>query len=256
LLYGLGKKKPHAAGVCITVVKSALKHAIATGAIKGPSALRDVDRADFINRENKKEASVLSLDQLDEVLKQISTWTDYRNKAFMLLLIFYGCRGRELRLTKQSWVGKDRWTIPANAHKTGKGDLIRPVLPEMEHLWDCAREYSGCPTQMFTNYAGKTKPSVDALSRSAVTGIVKTIVLVSGKIKVISPHVFRKTARTHWAGDYVCCEKMLGHTVSAVADIYDRRDWSIEMIPIYRHWFETLRNLDNGHVFDPKFLRR
>jgi len=258
LFYKIGKKYPQIAGRCATIIKASLKHAISSGVIKGPNVLGETQRRDFILPTAKKQARVLSLDEINTIFGLLKTNNfNLRDRCVVLLLLLYGCRGRELRLTKRAWLSADKWELPSQAHKVGGSSLVRPILPEFKHLWDMALECSTNPEYVFTNYLNQTDCSGFFMSRSAVRNIIRHLLRVShiegSAIANFSTHDLRKTARTYWVGDYVTCEKMLGHTVSSVADIYDRRDWSDHMIPIYRQWWQTLLSLDNGSVLDPIF---
>jgi integrase len=177
-----------------------------------------------------------------------------KNKLFLKLMLFYGCRGGELRQTQKAWLDFDKmtWTVPYNYHKTGQStgrDLVRPVISQVKPWWDLAIALSGESPYVFTNLANRFDGTDEVMSRASVRtlsdSVIRTAAVKHGYgFKHWSVHDLRRTARTNWAGlgAYEVCEKMLGHAFAG-SDTYDLYQYQDEMTQVYTKWFEMLRDL-------------
>jgi len=58
----------------------------------------------------------------------------------------------------------------------------------------------------------------------------------------------RKTARTNFSnwGDWVVCEKMVGHKMAGEADKYDYNLYAHKMVPVYEQWWKHLNAIKNN----------
>lgn len=213
-----------------------------------------------------KGTRVLNRQELHAIFEAIKTGQFHpRNILLFRLLIFYGCRGGELRLTEKSWVDFDRmqWTVPAEAHKTGnKTDkpIVRPILPEMKHLWEQAFDMSSKGKYLFNKLASKVELGSEPITSSAFLSISNAIEINMGKKRQTDPdtidiphwstHDLRRTARTFWSdmpsATWEVCERMLGHTLPGVTDTYDLSDSSKRMIPIYKEWWDELQDIEKN----------
>ena len=187
------------------------------------------------------------------------TRTLEKNKIYLELLLFYGCRPIELREANISQLNFDfgLWSIPWQQHKTGsktKQPLVRPITKDIEHLWKRAIELSGSKKWVFSNENSK-----DCLSRSAVAACVrnlsnywtKKITDENGepvKFEHWTLYSLRKTARTNFSnwGDWVVCEKMVGHKMGGESDKYDYNTYAHKMIPVYDSWYAHLDSIRSG----------
>lgn len=187
-----------------------------------------------------------------------------KNKIFMKLLIFYGCRSAELRQTELSWLDFEKgvWSVPPEFHKTGlktKRALERPIIPEIESLWRRAIEISGSRRYVFTSLRNRkdatdkvmSKGSAEDLPASLLRWALLNLRDEEGRPVVWenwSNHDLRRTARTAWSqwGDWSTCEKMLGHKLPGESDVYDRFNYIPQMVPIYKQWWSYLKSVAYG----------
>ncbi|QSX32502.1 integrase family protein [Shewanella avicenniae] len=187
-----------------------------------------------------------------------------KNAAILELLLFYGCRGGELRHTKRDWLDFEAmtWTVPPEFHKTGKKTkkpIIRPILPEMRHLWDALLEYSDCDWLCIA-MDSKTAKSQRQMSGASLQDISRQVLIAASSKKFNdangenpdwepwSIHDLRRTARSYWSdlGEWAVCEKMLGHKLHGEADVYDRATYTDKMAVIYRQWWGIMKALEHG----------
>lgn len=190
-----------------------------------------------------------------------------KNKAIIELMLFYGCRGGELRNTRREWIDFEAmtWTVPPEFHKTGrktKMPLVRPILPEMRHLWDTLIEYSAGAKYLCFAMLSKTEKdtqkqmsagALESLSLQLRKHIITNIREENDETKFVemehfSNHDLRRTARSYWSsiGEWSICEKMLGHKLPGEADVYDRHHYTEQMTIVYRRWWGILKALENG----------
>ena len=192
-----------------------------------------------------------------------------KNKVFIELQLFYGCRPQELRETEISEVNFDfsLWTIPWQKHKTGKKTklpLVRPIIKEVEHLWKLAIALSSSKKWVFNN-AGTSDPitrnSISSCIRNINTYWQKHIKDKQGepiKFDHWTVYSLRKTSRTKFSnwGDWVVCEKMVGHKMGGEADKYDYNLYAKQMVPVYTEWWNYLTRLKNGETNIINFTNR
>ncbi|MEQ3695941.1 MAG: integrase family protein [Pseudomonadales bacterium] len=177
-----------------------------------------------------------------------------KNKIVMELVLFYGARSQELRNARRNWIDLDAmtFTVPWQFHKTGaktKRSIVRPIIPEMKHLWEEALAFSPSDKFIFTSMKHKTTPTNEPMSESAFEALPFSAHdwmwknYPQEEWERWSNHDLRRTARTYWSqwGDWATCEKMLGHKLPGEADVYDRHDYVDQMIPIYRSWWYHLK---------------
>jgi integrase len=168
-----------------------------------------------------------------------------KNRVFLKLLLFFGCRGNELRLSKKSWFDFDSmtWSIPPEFHKIGSKTgmpVIRPLIPDIVPLIKDAFLLSGTSEYVFIMNKNKkplSRPAVRSLSDSIIRSCARKNII----IKHWSVHDLRKTARTNWSkyGRREVREKMLGHIISG-DDTYDLYSYYYEGIELYKQWHEYL----------------
>lgn len=187
-----------------------------------------------------------------------------KNKIFMRLLLFYGCRSGELRLTELSWLDFEAgtWSVPPEHHKTGaktKRALVRPIIPEVAELWRRAIEISGSDKFVFTSLKNRKDATTDVMTKGSAEDLPASMLrwaLLNIRDEDGRPmnwdhwsnHDLRRTARTNWSrwGDWATCEKMLGHKLPGEADVYDRHDYIQQMTPVYQQWWAHLQAVAYG----------
>lgn len=129
----------------------------------------------------------------------------HRNKLFMKLCLFFGCRNGELRSvdpTKEIDFEAMTWTIPPEKNKVRKRvkkAIVRPIIPEVEPLLREAIELSLSPNLLFT-----TDSVPKAISPGAVLCMPYSVMLNTKSrfgvdMEHWSMHDLRKTARTNFS---------------------------------------------------------
>ncbi|QPG06520.1 site-specific integrase [Salinimonas marina] len=203
---------------------------------------------------------VLSGEELRLMYKTLDSMDmNEKNLAIVNLMLFYGCRGAEIRETRKDWLNFETmtWTVPPEFHKTGGKTgkpLVRPILDEMKHLWEILLAFSGDSQYVCTLMASKNKKTDKQMSANALRSIAGQIINHAvGHFKDAqgepitwehwTNHDLRRTARSHWSefGDWAVCEKMLGHSLPGEADVYDHNQYMGQMRAIYRQWWNQIQ---------------
>lgn len=172
---------------------------------------------------------VLSVEEVRAILKAAP---NERDRA--LLEVLYGCglRVSEVCSLKISEVYLKDMFVKV----MGKGSKERlvPMAPStasaiMDYLSVRPGSDAGCEDVLFLNRFGR------ALSRVAVFKMVKSVALVAGVDKNLSPHTFRHSFATHLienGADLRVVQEMLGHESILTTEIYthvDSATWQREI---------------------------
>jgi integrase len=151
-----------------------------------------------------------------------------KNKLFLKLCLFFGCRNGELRLSRKADfdLEKDLWTVPPEHHKLGKKTgkpLLRPIIPEIKPLIEEAMKLSGIHTHMFLNARGD-----EPMGKGAPLALPYNIMQWLRRHEKFemahwSVHDLRKTARTNFSTltQPHVAEVMLGHRLPGTWQTYD-----------------------------------
>lgn len=269
-LAAINDSVPHTADRLRSDFTAAYELAISQGRLQQANPLASVTRK-VLGFQGQDGTRVLSNDEIElfyDVLNNGVNWS-VKNRNFMELLLFYGCRSSELRETQREWLDFDAmtWTVPPEAHKTGKKNsrhnsrnktdqpIVRPILPEMRYLWDECLAHSKSRNFLFVSERDNT-PDAGPMSKGAPLALPKAMIHYALNHKTDddgrpfvwerwSNHDLRRTARTHWSGSWEVREKMLGHKLPGVGGIYDHNQYTREMIPIYKKWWYHLKALEN-----------
>lgn len=173
-----------------------------------------------------------------------------KNKLFLKLCLFYGCRNGELRLSEKSHFDLQGqvWTVPAENHKlgkmTGKG-LVRPIVPEVLPLLEEAFSLSGRGKYLFNN-SGTSVP----MGKSAPLALPYNVQQWLRKnhdyhMPHWSVHDLRRTARTNFSEltEPHVAEIMLGHKLPGHWQVYDHYDYLKEQATAYGRWWARLMDI-------------
>lgn len=173
-----------------------------------------------------------------------------KNKLFLKLCLFYGCRNGELRLSEKSHFDLQGrvWTVPAENHKlgkmTGKG-LVRPIVPEVLPLLEEAFSLSGRGKHLFNN-SGTSVP----MGKSAPLALPYNVQQWLRKnhdyhMPHWSVHDLRRTARTNFSEltEPHVAEIMLGHKLPGHWQVYDHYDYLKEQATAYGRWWARLMDI-------------
>lgn len=172
---------------------------------------------------------VLSVEEVRAILKAAP---NERDRAILEVLYGCGLRVSEVCSLKISEVYLKDMFVKV----MGKGSKERlvPMAPStasaiMNHLSVRPESDAGCEDVLFLNRFGR------ALSRVAVFKMVKSVALVAGVDKNLSPHTFRHSFATHLienGADLRVVQEMLGHESILTTEIYthvDSATWQREI---------------------------
>ena len=172
---------------------------------------------------------VLSVEEVRAILKAAP---NERDRAILEVLYGCGLRVSEVCSLKISEVYLKDMFVKV----MGKGSKERlvPVAPStasaiMDYLSVRPESDAGCEDVLFLNRFGR------ALSRVAVFKMVKSVALVAGVDKNLSPHTFRHSFATHLVengADLRVVQEMLGHESILTTEIYthvDSTTWQREI---------------------------
>jgi len=173
-----------------------------------------------------------------------------KNKNFVKLCLFFGCRNGELRTSEKAHFDFEKrvWTVPPENHKLGaktRKPLLRPIIPEIESILKDAIALSGEGRFLFKN-AGTDEP----MGRSAPLALPYNIMQWLRKndgyeMAHWSIHDLRRTARTNFstlAPPHIG-EIILGHKLPGIWQTYDRYDYLEEQVDAYKKWWDRLQAL-------------
>lgn len=172
---------------------------------------------------------VLSVEEVRAILKAAS---NERDRAILEVLYGCGLRVSEVCSLKISEVYLKDMFVKV----MGKGSKERlvPMAPStasaiMDYLSVRPESDAGCEDVLFLNRFGR------ALSRVAVFKMVKSVALLAGVDKNLSPHTFRHSFATHLienGADLRVVQEMLGHESILTTEIYthvDSATWQREI---------------------------
>lgn len=172
---------------------------------------------------------VLSVEEVRAILKAAPI---ERDRAILEVLYGCGLRVSEVCSLKISEVYLKDMFVKV----MGKGSKERlvPMAPStasaiMDYLSVRPESDAGCEDVLFLNRFGR------ALSRVAVFKMVKSVALVAGVDKNLSPHTFRHSFATHLienGADLRVVQEMLGHESILTTEIYthvDSATWQREI---------------------------
>lgn len=204
---------PKTSGILLQVLKQALKYC-RNRHYAFSSALEDLNVSDIGERHNKKER-FLSWSELMEVWQwslHISSHWYYRN--LVNLLIVFGCRTQELRLSKvDEWdLNEMVWTVPKENSKADN-EIKRPIP-------DCIKDHITMLIHESKNgfLLGELK------NESTVSGYGRRIHKKLGQ-KHWTLHDLRRTFDTtlnDMSIEPYVVEQLLGHALSGVMAVYNR----------------------------------
>lgn len=172
---------------------------------------------------------VLSVEEVRAILKAAP---NERDRAILEVLYGCGLRVSEVCSLKISEVYLKDMFVKV----MGKGSKERlvPMAPStasaiMDYLSVRPESDAGCEDVLFLNRFGR------ALSRVAVFKMVKSVALMAGVDKNLSPHTFRHSFATHLienGADLRVVQEMLGHESILTTEIYthvDSATWQREI---------------------------
>lgn len=173
-----------------------------------------------------------------------------KNKAIIIMLLFYGCRVSEVRLAKKSDFdfSEGIWYIPPENHKMGdrtNKPIVRPIIPEIMPFLN--HVFSLSPNDCEYAFPNLKNKAYTLLAKSFQTTVPKYVDRnIKRQFNVEIPqwttHDLRRSMRTHiseLAPPHIC-EIMLGHGLPAVWGTYDLHEYLDDQAQAYQKWFRKL----------------
>lgn len=211
--------------------------------------LEHINAAQDLNIRKRKSTRVLDDDEIRMFFLGLTrSRMAPKNKLFLQLCLFFGCRNGELRLAEKSHFDLDAmtWTVPPENHKTGKStqeNLVRPIIPEVLPLLEETMALSGSNKHLFTN-AGTDDPMGQGAPVAMPYNVMQWLRRHQGyEMAHWSVHDLRRTVRTNLstlAAPHVC-EIILGHKMPGEWGTYDRHTYLPEQAEAYQKWWERLQ---------------
>lgn len=234
---------PVAAGYLLQMCKQALKfcrvHRYATS-----NVLNDLS-VDDVGKKQEKRDREHSRQELADIWRE-STGLKFKPyyAALLHLLVAFGCRTQELRLSRLSeWDLEDWiWTVPKE-HSKGGEKILRPIpeglRPFVKELIEQNRDTGlllGCV---------KKSEAVSQWGR----GIYKRL----GHSEPWTLHDLRRTFATTLNNMGIAphvVEQLLGHTLGGVMAVYNRSQYLPEKLDALNKWIDRLEliSVENPHI--------
>lgn len=242
----------------LTNVKNAQRWGVRRGLIKKFTLQHITAKADLNISKNKTTRNLNDQEIYFAVWATIlSKRMHPKNKALVLLSLFYGCRIGELRLCQKDDFDFEKhiWIVPAENHKTGrltKQPIVRPMIPEIERFIRQIFMLSGSRKKYVFGLLDKNvdMPMTQS-SHLSIPDRVITQVRSTFKVEMQhwSMHDLRRTMRTHmseFAEPYLC-EMMVGHALPTIWGTYDYYKYVDEQKVGYEKWFKRIIEILNNH---------
>lgn len=235
------KKTPVAAGYVFQMCKQALKfcrvrrYAVST-------ALEDLTIPDVGKKQAKKDR-VLNDKEAGDLWAAISSGTcfmPYYTRLLTILMVF-GCRTQEARLSEWSEWDMDAWvwTVPKE-HSKGGEKIVRPVPDAMRKFIEILHD----ETKLSGLLLGSVKGS------EAVSQWGRSVYKKLGHSEPWTLHDLRRTLATHMNNMGIAphvVEQLLGHSMPGVMAIYNRSLYLPEKLDALNKWHERLELLAGNH---------
>jgi integrase len=249
-------------GICkriLTNAKQMLKWGVKRKLIPTNVLSEIYAQEDFQVNDHEEEYRSLTDEEVKYVWRALEqSRMALKNKIFLKLCLFYGCRNGEMRRSRKADFDFDKqvWTVPTEHNKvrkkTGK-PILRPIIPEIEPLIRQAISLSESSSYVFSN-AGTDEPMGKGAPLQLPYNIMQWLRRHEKyEMEHWSVHALRKTARTNFSsltGPHIA-EIMLGHKLPKNWRIYDHYTYLKEQAEAYRAWWERLMALtreDHGSV--------
>lgn len=182
---------------------------------------------------------------------ELAAVSDNYRCLFKLLLIT-GARRGELAKARMCDFDLESgvWTVPAENSKTGT-PTKRPIIGPVRALVEQAFAYSAGNEFVFA--ASNGKPPHNGTLIGIPIRLQRDIERRVGAMEHWAAHDLRRTARTFWSSltQPHIAEKMLGHKLGGVWQVYDRHDYLEEQRAAYDAWWQKLRRIIADHAALP-----
>ncbi|MEZ9303135.1 tyrosine-type recombinase/integrase [Vibrio breoganii] len=233
------KPAPKASGYILQNTKQALKFC-RNRQYAHSNALDDLNISDVAEHQNKKDR-VLSWNELMDVWDWTgSTRSNWYYRNLVRLLIVFGCRTQELRLSKVGeWdLQESIWTVPKDNSKTGM-EIKRPIP-------DLLRPYIASLLDNAQNdwLLGEVKRP------EAVSSYGRTLCQRLNHVEPWTLHDLRRTFATTLNDIEIepyIVEQLLGHALGGVMAIYNRSQHIEKKRVTLTVWLDKLEGQQDEH---------
>jgi len=218
------------------------------------NSLTDIYAKSDFQLQKREDLRSLSDDEIARVWRAVDqSRITLKNKIFIKLCLFFGCRNGELRLSRKSDFdfAKNLWTVPPEHHKMGKKTgkpLLRPIIHEARPLIVQAINLSRSGEHVFTN--DRTDKAMGKGSPLALPYNIMQWLRRHEKYEMEhwSIHDLRKTARTNFSTltQPHIAEVMLGHRLPGTWQTYDHYTYLKEQATAYSAWWKRLTELTDA----------
>lgn len=237
------KTAPVAAGHTFRDVKQALKFC-RVRRYATSNELEDFTVMDMGERAKKRDR-VLTADEIRDVwywanIEEGNNKLSTENRTTLIVLMVFGCRGRELRKsTWAEWDFKDWiWTVPKEHSKNGR-EIIRPIPPQIRQWLVNLRAIA--------EEEGTERLLIGTFSKQTVLSTVGSRFWRKFKHeKPWSLHDLRRVLATNlndMGVDPHVVEQLLGHTLPGVMGIYNRSQYMAAKLEALTRWVDYLNQL-------------
>lgn len=162
------------------------------------------------------------------------------NKLLHQLLMLYGARNSEMRLSVKDEFDREEgvWIVPAEKSKTNK-IIRRPIFKAADELLKKAE----------MTYGNILFPGPDLKASMTIAGANRYLKRIQQSLGIgeFTAHDFRRTLATRLSEEGVAphvIEKMLGHELGGVLSVYNKHDWIAEQKAAYELYAEKI----NWHI--------
>ncbi|HFW0013594.1 TPA: tyrosine-type recombinase/integrase [Salmonella enterica subsp. enterica serovar 4,5,12:b:-] len=232
---------PVASGYCFGNCKQALKycrkHGLTSDMIpaKGSYALDDLTITDVGKKQGKRERTLT-----DGELSDVFNWTrDIRYPRYyremLYLLLIYGSRTQELRLSNISAWGNGKWIVPKE-HSKGRNKIVRPIPDFLREYLDSLKERKSDSNLLL----------IDEKKSEAVSQWGRTLWKRLGHNEPWTLHDLRRTFATRLTGMGVAphiVEALLGHVLPGVMAHYIHAELLPEKTEALELWYKFLTKI-------------
>lgn len=206
-------------------------------------------KEDFQVDDEEEETRALSDDEIRYLwLAMERSRMALKNKLFLQLCLFFGCRNGELRRAKKIDFdfASGVWKVPRGHNKIrkkGGKPILRPIIPEVVPVIKQAFSLSPNSEFAFTNC-----DSAEPMGKSAPLALPYNVMQwlrrhMQYEMEHWSVHALRKTARTNFStltDQPHIAEIMLGHKLPKNWRVYDKHPYLEEQAVVYSAWWRRL----------------
>lgn len=244
------QEAPHIAVRVLGTMKNVYRWAVRRELVRSNPLEHITPKAD-LNFQRQPKDRFLTSEEIQWLIEAIDkSRIAAKNKIFLKLCLFFGCRNGELRAAEWSHFDFEAmtWTVPWQNHKMGKKSrqpIIRPVIAEVVPLLELARELSNSRSYLFT-HSTKDEP-VGHTAYLTLPYRIRDWVRKHKGVEMAewSVHDLRRTARTNFSEltEPHVAEIILAHRLPGEWRVYDRHHYLDEQRECYQRWWSRLEAL-------------